>query len=121
VMFYHDSFQMYLVLQYLTQYSARGLRGRDRLVVGFTSTYTCRCNQYLSCYSNEQSNDLNYDFSNATKKSNICIKPSVLCNKKNKYKKKCKRTRLETFPSQFLPSNPRLCIFYNTVCTPVGV
>jgi hypothetical protein len=25
---------------------------------------------------------LNYDFSNATKKSGICIKPSVLYNKK---------------------------------------
>jgi hypothetical protein len=26
-------------LQYLTQLSVRGLRGRDRLVVGFTTTY----------------------------------------------------------------------------------
>jgi hypothetical protein len=36
-----------------------------------------------ACYWNEQSNDLNYNFRNATKKSGICIKPSVLYNKKN--------------------------------------
>ena len=36
-----------------------------------------------ACYWNKQSNDLNYNFRNATKKSGICIKPSVLYNKKN--------------------------------------
>ena len=39
VMFYHDSYHMYLVLQYLTQLSVRGLCGRDRLVAGSTTTY----------------------------------------------------------------------------------
>ena len=41
-----------------------------------------------------KSNDLNYDFSNDTKKSGICIKPSVLYNKKKNKKKNTKNVNV---------------------------
>jgi hypothetical protein len=42
----------------------------------------CNAMANAACYWNEQSNDLNYNFRNVTKKSGICIKPSVLYNNK---------------------------------------
>ena len=72
------------IIWYNEFFNGKGLKAKHMIFVSLFHSNAGK-NVIYTCYSNEQSNDLNYDFSNAMKKSGICIKPSVLCNKRTDY------------------------------------